>query len=116
MSQEVFIDSILTRFKLTNTAPTTIPLTLGTQLTKADCVTSQADKDEMAKVLYRELVGALSWLTLRTRPNIVFMTSSLSRFGLLKYCIPYRNHTHSGGQSIARHKSDVVGSNSYDIM
>jgi len=58
MSQEVFIDSILTRFKLTDAAPTTIPLTLGTQLTKADCPTSQAGKDEMAKVPYRELVEA----------------------------------------------------------
>jgi len=35
---------------------------------------------------------------------------------VLKYCVPYRNRTRSGGQSIAGHESDVVGSNSYDIM
>ena len=42
---------------------------------------------------------------------------SLARFGLLlKYCVPYRNRTRIGGQSIAGHESDVVGSNSYLIM
>ena len=30
---------------------------------------------------YRELVGALAWLTLGTRPDIRFATSSLARFG-----------------------------------
>jgi len=35
---------------------------------------------------------------------------------LLKYCVLYGNRTRSGGQSIAGHESDVVGSNWYDIM
>jgi len=38
------------------------------------------------------------------------------KVSMLKYCVPYRNRAHSGGQSIAGHESDVVGSNSYDIM
>jgi len=35
----------------------------------------------MATCPYRELVGALAWLALGTRPNIAFATSSLPRFG-----------------------------------
>ena len=34
---------------------------------------------------------------------------------LLKYSVPYRNRTRSGGQRIAGHESDVVGSNLYVI-
>jgi len=34
---------------------------------------------------------------------------------VLKYGVPYRNRTCRGGQSIAGHESDVVGSNSYRI-
>jgi len=79
--QEAFIDSILACFNLADAAPTTTPLMLGTQLTKADCPTAQADRDEMAGTPYRQLVGALSWLALGTCPDVVFATSSLGRFG-----------------------------------
>ena len=35
----------------------------------------------MANRLYRELVGALAWLALGTRPDIAFAASSFVRFG-----------------------------------
>jgi len=81
ISQEAFIDSILACFNLADTAPTMTPLTPGTQLTKADCPTVQADRDEMAGTPYRQLVGALSGLALGTCPDVAFATSSLGRFG-----------------------------------
>jgi len=81
MSQEAFIDSIPTHFNLADAAPMVTPLMLGNQLTKADCPTAQADKDEMAGIPYRQLVGALSWLALGTCPDVAFATSSLGRFG-----------------------------------
>ena len=81
ISQEAFIDSILACFNLADAAPTMTPLTPGTQLTKADCPTAQADRDKMVGTPYRQLVGVLSWLALSTCPDVTFATSSLGHFG-----------------------------------
>jgi transposase InsO family protein len=81
ISQEAFINTILTRFNLTEATSLSTPLAPGTQLTKDDCPTSQEEKDDMATRPYRELVGALAWLALGTRPDIAYATSSLARFG-----------------------------------
>ena len=80
ISQEASINSILTRFNLTNAIPLSAPLAPGTRLSAADCLTSQ-EKDDMATRPYRELVGTLAWLALGTWPDIAFATSSLVRFG-----------------------------------
>ena len=81
ISQEAFIDSALARFNLTEAATVATPLTPGTQLSTADCPTSEDKKKEMSNCPYRELVGVLAWLMLGTRPDIAFAASSLARFG-----------------------------------
>jgi hypothetical protein len=81
ISQEAFIDSILARFNLVDTSTVSTPLAPGTQLSTADCPTEEDEKQEMSTRPYRELVGALAWLALGTRPDIAFATSSLACFG-----------------------------------
>ena len=81
ISQEAFINLILARFNFIDATPLSTPLAPGTQLTNADCPQTQEEKDEMATRPYRELVGALAWLALGTRPDIAYATSSLARFG-----------------------------------
>ena len=81
ISQEEFIDSTLTRFNLTDVATIATPLTPGTPLPADDRPISKNEIKEIANRPYRELVGALAWLTLGTRPDIAFATSSLARFG-----------------------------------
>ena len=80
LSQEAFINSILTRFNLMDTTPLSTPMVPSTRLSVADCPTSQ-EKEVMAAQPYRELVGSLSWLALGTRPDIAFAATSLARFG-----------------------------------
>ena len=77
VSQEAFIDSVLTRFNLTNAATVSTPLAPGAHLSATDCPTTD-DEKEMGNRPYRELAGALSWLALGTRPDIAF---ALARFG-----------------------------------
>jgi len=81
ISQEAFINSILTRFNLTDATAVATPLTPGTHLSMTDCPMSKDEIEEMADRPYRELVGALAWLALGTRPDIAFAASSLARFG-----------------------------------
>ena len=61
-------------------SPLSTPLVPSTQLSTANCPTTQEEKDKMATRPYRELVGALAWLALGTRPDIAFATSSLTHF------------------------------------
>ena len=80
-SKGAFIDSIIARFNLTDATTVATPLTPGTHLSAVDCPTLMDNFGEMANQPYRELVGALVWLALGTRPNIAFAPSSLARIG-----------------------------------
>ena len=81
ISQEAFIGSLLARFNLSDAAPVSTPFLPGTQLSTLDCPDSEEEKLEMKTRPYRELVGALAWLALGTRPDIAFAAASLARFG-----------------------------------
>ena len=78
ISHEAFINSILTRFNLTDATTIVTPLTPGANLSADDCSTSKDKIEKMANRPYRELVGAPVWLALGTRLDIAFATSSLA--------------------------------------
>jgi hypothetical protein len=101
ISQGAFIDSILTRFNLTDAAPVTTPLAPGTHLSADDRPTSK-DEMDMATRSYREMLRAVTWLALVTRPDIAFATSSLARRG---YCV-----TSKGGVSLSEERDADWGS------
>ena len=56
-------------------------LTPGTHLSAVDCPTLKDNFEQMLNQPYMELVGALAWLALGTRPDIALATNSLARFG-----------------------------------
>ena len=81
ISQEVFIDTMLTRFGLTDTTPVTMLLMLlmpNTHLSADSCRTTKDKKADMVACPYRELVGALAWVPLSTHPDIAYTTSPLA--------------------------------------
>jgi hypothetical protein len=50
------------------------------RLLKDDCPTSAEDKQEMKAIPYRELIGALNWLAVGSRPDIAFVIGQLAQF------------------------------------
>ena len=59
-SREVFCDSIIARFNLTDATTVATPITPGTQLSAVECPTLKDKIEEIANQPYRELVGALA--------------------------------------------------------
>ncbi|UYV65700.1 hypothetical protein LAZ67_3005179 [Cordylochernes scorpioides] len=56
------------------------PLDPAIILSKIDCPHTQAEIDRMSNIPYKELIGALLYLSNCTRPDISFATSKLSQF------------------------------------
>ncbi len=118
ISQEAFINSVMTRFNLTDAAPVSTPLATGSFLPAANCPTTQDEKDEMAGRPHRELVGALAWLALGTRPDIAFAASTLARYGhnlgrthwdAAKRVVRYLKGTSGWRLQLGGHQPEVAG-------
>jgi hypothetical protein len=75
IDQKKYILNILERFNKLNLLPVSTPVDLGVQIKKYD---QQATKEEIN--LYQKQVGALLYLSIRTRPDIAYAVSKASRY------------------------------------
>ena len=80
LSQEKYIDSLLSKFKLEDVRVATTPLAPGCALSKAMCPKTEQERTLARRQPYRELVGSLMYLMVCTRPDIAFAISQLSRY------------------------------------
>ena len=80
LSQEAYINQLLKRFKVQDIKPTTTPLSTGVRLMQENCPTTEEEKKDMANVPYANLIGALMYAAIGTRPDIAFAVGALSRF------------------------------------
>jgi hypothetical protein len=80
LSQPNLSRDILCRFNQLDSHPKKFPLVAGQKLSKKDGPTTQEERDRMATIPYRELVGSLIHLVNCTRPDLAFTVSVLSRF------------------------------------
>jgi hypothetical protein len=80
ISQKTYINKMVTRFKLEDAKVTRQPLPSGVVLTKKDSPTTDKDKQEMANIPYRGIIGSLLYSSLGTRPDIAYAVAALSRF------------------------------------
>lgn len=72
--QKGYIEDILRRFGMTDSKPIGTPVDLNVKLTMPE----EASDSDIHTLPYRELVGALTYLAVSTRPDIAFAVSSLA--------------------------------------
>ena len=80
LSQEPYVNAILTKYNFTNVKPVSIPLDPHIQLSKKQSPTITNKITCMQNIPYRQAVGLLIHLAADTRPDIAFATSFVSQF------------------------------------
>jgi transposase InsO family protein len=80
LSQASYIDSIISRFSLSDARPYQIPMTPSVTLSKRDVPSNASEASHMSRVPYREAIGSLMYASVATRPDITFAVSTLSQF------------------------------------
>ena len=80
LSQDAYIDGIITRYNFTNSKPLSIPMDPNIQLSTNQSLKLLAERAMMKNILYREAVGSLMHLTIATRPDIAFTIATVVQF------------------------------------
>ena len=78
--QTSFIDGLLHKFSLEDATPLSTPFAPGSLLTAEMCPQNDEECKRMAGVPYRELVGALLYIMVATRPDIAYALSVLCKY------------------------------------
>jgi len=80
LSQEAYIESIITRFNFNDLKPTSIPINPSVPLSKSQSPSKLEDIAKMKNVPYHEAVGSLMYVAMGTRPDIAFATLTVAQF------------------------------------
>ena len=82
LSQTALIDKIISVYGQKDANPANTPILHGAQLLTPDPQEelSAEEREQLAKLPYRSLVGSLMYVASGTRPDIMFAVSKLSRF------------------------------------
>ena len=103
ISQEAFIDKLLTEFNLTDAMPSKVPMNPGLQLQQPSNLTP-AQQVELSKIPYCRLICSMGYLASMTRPDITKTYQDLSQFlssydythwEAAKHCVRYLKGTKS---------------------
>ncbi|KAI3708868.1 hypothetical protein L2E82_38397 [Cichorium intybus] len=80
LSQSVYIDKILKRFKMQDSKRGFLPITHGTILSKSQCPSTRTELERMKHVPYALAIGSIMYAMLCTRPDVSYALSMTSRY------------------------------------
>ncbi|KIN98869.1 hypothetical protein M404DRAFT_31015 [Pisolithus tinctorius Marx 270] len=80
LSQQSYIEAILTKYNLTDCKPAAIPMDPGIKLSRGEIPQPAEEAAHMKNVPYHAAVGSLMHLTIGTRPDIAFAVSTVMQF------------------------------------
>jgi len=80
ISHRQYVETILKRFHMDGCNTHHTPMENGLILSKADGPADADEEEQMKRTPYRALTGALTWISLISRPDIAFASSYLSQF------------------------------------
>ena len=82
IDHSLHVNTVLCQFGMDDCNTTHTPLDSGNILSVHDCPQTYEERSEMCTILYRELVGALTWIAVVSRPDISFVATYLARFNV----------------------------------
>ena len=82
LSQTALIDKVVSIYRQSDAKPATSPMAHGTQLLRPhpNEQLDDVERERLANIPYRSLVGSLMYIASGTRPDIAFAVGKLSRF------------------------------------
>lgn len=78
--QQRYIEEVCERFKKYRFPISSLPISKGSVYSKTSCPHSDLEKQEMEQFPYRSLLGCLSFIANRTRPDICYAVNIFSQF------------------------------------
>ena len=78
--QQSYIDEVCNRFKKYNFPISSLPISKGSVYSKVQCPQTNIEVEEMSQFPYRSLLGFLSFISSRTRPDISYAVNIFSQF------------------------------------
>jgi hypothetical protein len=115
--QQAYISEVCDRFKVFNFPISSLPITKGTVYSKLNCPQTDQEIEEMSKIPYRNLLGCLSFISNRTRPDISYAVNIFSQFqnnpGMAHWCgllklLGYVAYTKSLKLELACNKAHII--------
>lgn len=78
--QITYINKICELYKMYNIPHISLPIAVGTVLSKSQCPTSNEEVSKMSNLPYRNVLGCLAFISGRTRPDLCYAINILSQF------------------------------------
>ena len=122
--QKPYINEVYDRFSNFHIPSSSIPIVKGLKYSKLDCPSDHKSEIEMSKIPYRNLLGCLSFIASRTRPDITYSINIFSQFqsnpglvhwsGLLKV-LGYIKQTENLKLKLESHNLDLIAYSDADF-